>query len=158
MTTVRPSHRCTHTGIQFWANEGRNMRWITHSLAAAIVGIGLFALLPSTANAQWGGDSDYSGYGYGWPGGNGGQGGYGGGFGGQGGYSSYYGNGGHDYQPHWHTTQTPFGNSQWYGNGPHDFRPHQHTRTPYSYQGYSSNPWSSTQSYYPQQPYYFAPW
>jgi hypothetical protein len=131
---------------------GLKMRWIIHSIVAAVIGIGLFTLTPSSANAQWGGYGDFSGSGYGWGGGYGGQGVYGGGYGG------YYGNGGHDYQPHWHTTQTPFGQNNWYGNGPHDFVPHQHARTPWSYQGYSDTGAGPTTSYYRNQPYYYAPW
>jgi hypothetical protein len=70
----------------------------------------------------------------------------------------YYGNGGHDFVPHWHQTTTPFGTFSWYGNGPHDYMPHQHIRTPYSYQGFSATPFSYTQSFYPTTPYYYAPW
>ena len=90
--------------------------------------------------------------------GRGGHGGYvsGGGRGGQPG--AYFGNGGHDFQPHGHVTQTPLGPSTWYGNGPHDLVPHQHSRTPWSYQGYSNTGAGPTTSFYNQQPYYFAPW
>jgi hypothetical protein len=70
----------------------------------------------------------------------------------------YYGNGGHDFMPHWHQTTTPFGTFSWYGNGPHDYLPHQHIRTPYSYQGFSATPFGYTQSFYPTTPYYYAPW
>ena len=127
-------------------------------LASVLALAGVLAVQTSTAQAQWGG---------GFPGGrhfglyigNGGFGYGGGGFGyGGGQYGSYYGNGGHDYQPHWHTTQTPFGQSAWYGNGPHDFVPHEHTHSPWSYQGYSNTQAGPTTSYYNQQPYYFAPW
>jgi hypothetical protein len=96
----------------------------------------------STADAQWGygyGSYGYGGYGYG-------------------SYGSYYGNGGHDFQPHWHTTQTPFGGYAWYGNGPHDHVPHQHTYSPWSYQGYNPTASGYTQSYYPRYPGYYAPW
>jgi hypothetical protein len=74
-------------------------------------------------------------------------------------YGSYYGNGGHDYLPHWHITQTPYGPRAWYGNGPHDYVPHQHSYSPRSYQGYSPT-WSGpTTSFYPRYPqYYYAPW
>lgn len=136
------------------------MRWTIHLFVAAIIGIGLLTLAPSSANAQWGGYSDYSGSGYGWPGGYGGQVRYNG-YGGQsafGGYRGSYGNGGHDFQPHWHSTQTPFGQRNWYGNGPHDFVPHQHSRTPWSYQGYSDTGAGPTTSYYRNRRYYFAPW
>ncbi len=108
----------------------------------------------------------YGGYGGGYGGYGGGYGGYGGGYsGGYGGYSggngqtsSYFGNGGHDSQPHWHVTQTPYGPSTWYGNGPHDFVPHQHSQSPGSYQGYSNTGAGPTTSFYNPQPYYFAPW
>lgn len=114
----------------------------------------------ATAQAQWGGGYSYPGYGgYGYGNGGYGYGGYGGGgFGGQGQFGSYYGNGGHDFQPHWHVTQTPFGANAWYGNGPHDAMPHQHTRTPWSYQGYSNTGAGPTTSFYSPQPYYYAPW
>jgi len=90
--------------------------------------------------------------------------GYGGGYGGygqsggSGSFGSYFGNGGHDFQPHWHVTQTPYGPSTWYGNGPHDLVPHQHSQTPWSYQGYSNTAAGPTTSFYNPQPYYFAPW
>jgi hypothetical protein len=59
-----------------------------------------------------------------------------------------FGNGQHDLQPHWHTTQTPFGNSAWYGNGLHDLRPHGHTVSPFNgVTSYSNGPFRSTQSY-----------
>ena len=93
------------------------------------------------------GGGEYGGYGYG-----------GGGGGGQGQFGSYFGNGGHDFQPHWHVTQTPFGPSTWYGNGPHDLQPHQHSQTPWSYQGYSNTGAGPTTSFYNPQPNYFAPW
>ena len=124
-------------------------------IAPAALAVGLTALSPYIAEAQWGWTG--GGYRYGSPGFTGvGYGDYGGGYGG--GYGSYYGNGGHDYEPHWHTTQTPYGYSAWYGNGPHDYVPHQHSYTPYSYQ--SHNPtWSGfTQSHHPRYPSYYAPW
>ena len=121
-------------------------------LTSVVALAGMFALQSSPAQAQWGGGyvggprfSVYFG--------NSGL-----GYGGQGPYGSYYGNGGHDYQPHWHTTQTPFGPSTWYGNGPHDFVPHEHSHSPWSYEGYSNTQAGPTTSYYNQQPYYFAPW
>jgi hypothetical protein len=70
----------------------------------------------------------------------------------------YYGNGGHDYQPHWHTRQTPFGSYSYYGQGGHDFRPHAHVQTPYGVTSYSNGRFSSTQSYSPPAPYVFRPW
>ena len=72
----------------------------------------------------------------------------------------YYGNGGHDFQPHWHTTQTPAGSFAWYGNGAHDLQPHEHTNSPYGgYRGYSPSPFGGvTTSYYPSTPYTYMPW
>jgi len=115
---------------------------------AAVCGLG-----PSPAQAQMGGGY-FGGSRFGIYVSNGGF-GYGG-YRGQ--YGTYFGNGGHDYQPHWHTTQTPYGPNAWYGNGPHDFVPHEHSRTPWSYQGYSNTGAGPTTSYYSPQPYYFAPW
>jgi hypothetical protein len=90
------------------------------------------------------------------------HGGYGPGYGFGGYYRApaygYYGNGGHDFVPHWHRTTTPFGTFMWYGNGPHDYLPHQHLRTPYSYQGFSATPFGTTQSFYPPYPYAYMPW
>lgn len=63
------------------------------------------------------------------------------------GYGSYYGNGSHDYQPHWHSTQTPYGSYNWYGNGPHDAAPHQHTVTPFGTQSYSQTQSGPTTSF-----------
>jgi hypothetical protein len=107
----------------------------------------------------------------GYPGGYGGyyRGGYGGGYyvGGYpgvgyygGGYQQYYGNGGHDFQPHWHRSTTPFGTFMWYGNGAHDLQPHEHVRSPYGgYRGYSPNPFGGvTESIYPSTPYTYMPW
>ena len=113
----------------------------------SVLGLGI-----SQANAQ--------GFG-GYPGGYGGyyQGGaYGGGYAGTG--YGYYGNGGHDFQPHWHTTNTPFGSFAWYGNGAHDLRPHEHTVSPYGgYRGYSPSPFGGvTTSYYSSTPYIYVPW
>ena len=89
-------------------------------------------------------------------------GGYGGGYGGNGGgyvpSYSYYGNAGHDYQPHGHTRQTPFGSYSYYGQGRHDFRPHPHVQTPYGITGYSNGFFNSTQSYSPPTPYGYRPW
>ena len=70
----------------------------------------------------------------------------------------YYGNGGHDFRPHWHDTYTPFGTFSWYGTGAHDYRPHGHVRTPWSYESYSRTPWGVTRSYHPTSPYYYSPW
>jgi hypothetical protein len=67
----------------------------------------------------------------------------------------YYGNGGHDFQPHWHTKRTPFGTFQWYGNGRHDLRPHGHTVTPYGIESYNGR---RTRSYSPPTPYIYQPW
>lgn len=111
------------------------MRRILHSVQVAVLGVCLLSVFSGMASAHGGG--------YGRPGGY---------------YRGYYGNGGHDFQPHWHTTQTPFGTRMWYGNGPHDYVPHQHSRTPWSYQGYSNTGAGPTTSYYPQRPYYYAPW
>lgn len=106
---------------------------------------GLLSVGTSLANAQ--------GYGYG--------GGYPGGYSG-GGYAvpsyNYYGNGGHDFQPHMHTRQTPFGSYSYYGMGRHDFRPHDHVETPYGITGYSNGRFASTQSYSPPSPYIYWPW
>jgi hypothetical protein len=102
------------------------------------------------------GGGGYGGGGYG--GGGYGNGGYGGGGYGNGGYGSYFGNGGHDFQPHGHVTQSQYGQSSWYGNGPHDFVPHQNSKTPWSYQGYSNTGSGPTTSFYNQQPNYSAPW
>ena len=111
-----------------------------------------------------GGGYRYGGGGYSvsvYGGGYGGGGYSGGGYGGisQGGsFGSYFGNGGHDLQPHWHATQTPFGQNLWYGNGPHDLAPHQHSVTPWSYQSYSNTGAGPTTSFNSPQPYYVAPW
>jgi hypothetical protein len=133
-------------------------------IVMTLVAMGALMAFATQANAQV-----YFGYGGGGYGGYG-QGGYGqgsyGGYGGNGyGYGagwgqpgSYFGNGGHDFQPHWHVTQTPFGQQTWYGNGPHDLVPHQHSHTPWSYQGYSNTGAGPTTSFYSPQPYYFAPW
>ena len=72
--------------------------------------------------------------------------------------STYYGLGGHDAVPHWHNTQTPVGSVNWYGLGQHDFVPHGHVQTPYSYTGYSSSPFSRTQSFYSPYPPVYRPW
>ena len=72
--------------------------------------------------------------------------------------TGYYGNGGHDYVPHWHQTTTPLGTFNWYGNGLHDVLPHQHIQTPYSYQGFSARPFRFTQSFYQPYPYTYSPW
>jgi len=122
-------------------------------LFASVFALTALGFQGSTAMAQWGGRCNNSGYG-----GHGFRAYGGGGFGNQGQFGSYYGNGGHDFQPHWHVTQTPFGANAWYGNGPHDLVPHQHSRTPWSYQGYSNTGAGPTTSFYNQRPYYFAPW
>jgi len=123
-------------------------------LLVSVLGLAaVFGLGPSPAQAQWGGGY-FGGSRFGVYVNNGGF-GYGG-YGGQ--YGTYFDNGGHDYQPHWHMTQTPYGPNAWYGNGPHDFVPHEHSRTPWSYEGYSNTGAGPTTSYYSPQPYYFAPW
>lgn len=106
----------------------------------------------------WASPAKAQGFG-GYPGGYYG-GGSGGGYGGYGPGFSYYGNGGHDLQPHWHTTQTPFGWFAWYGNGAHDLQPHEHTHSPYGgYRGYSPSPFGGvTTSYYNSTPYIYMPW
>lgn len=114
-------------------------RMVLAAAACAAIMFGSLSLGANEARAQWG----FGGPSYGWNGG---------------GFRSYYGNGGHDFVPHWHQTQTPFGSYSWYGLGGHDFQPHVHTQTPYSYQGYSFSPWGATQSYYSPSPYYFSPW
>jgi hypothetical protein len=128
---------------------------------AGVLATGIMALGTTQAKAQ-----GYGGYGQGYGGYGGG--GYGQGYGGYGqGYSSYgaptqqyYGNGGHDLQPHWHTTQTPIGSFGWYGNGAHDLQPHEHTRSAYGgYRGYSPSPFGGvTTSYYNSTPYIYMPW
>ena len=146
---------------------------------AAVLAFGLLALGASYAQAQgfggyYGGGGFAPGYyggglaqgyygagGYG-PASGGYYGGYGPAYGG--GYGvpvqRYYGNGGHDFQPHWHTTQTPLGSFAWYGNGAHDLQPHEHTHSPYGgYRGYSPSPFGGvTTSYYNSTPYTFMPW
>lgn len=118
-------------------------------IAAILLAVGALMVFAPESKAQgyFGspgyGSGTYGGYGYG---------------GGWNPYGSYFGNGGHDFQPHWHITQTPFGPNIWYGNGPHDLVPHQHSHTPWSYQGYSNTEAGPTTSFYSPQPYYFAPW
>jgi len=59
-----------------------------------------------------------------------------------------YGNGQHDYAPHWHKTRTPFGSVYWYGNGPHDYLPHHHSISPWGgVRSYSATPFGPTKSY-----------
>jgi hypothetical protein len=59
-----------------------------------------------------------------------------------------YGNGPHDYLPHWHRTATPFGPVYWYGNGPHDYLPHHHSVSPWGgVRSYSFTPLGPTKSY-----------
>jgi hypothetical protein len=124
---------------------------------AGILAVGTaLGLATSPAKAQ-----GFGGYPGGYGGGYGAS--YGSGYGGgYGGYNnpgfSYYGNGGHDFQPHWHTTQTPIGSIGWYGNGAHDFQPHVHTQTPFGITGYSGGLFQQTQSYSPPTPYTFMPW
>lgn len=128
---------------------------------AGILAVGsALGLGASSAKAQGFG---YPGGGYGYGGGYGSGyygGGYGGGYGGSNPGFSYYGNGGHDFQPHWHTTQTPVGSFPWYGNGAHDLQPHEHTNSPYGgYRGYSPSPFGGvTTSYYNSTPYIYMPW
>ena len=59
-----------------------------------------------------------------------------------------YGNGPHDYAPHWHRTDTAFGSVYWYGNGPHDYLPHDHSLSPWGgVRSYSFTPFGPTTSY-----------
>jgi hypothetical protein len=67
---------------------------------------------------------------------------------GPGGFYGGYGNGPHDYLPHWHRTQTPFGPVYWYGNGLHDYLPHHHSVSPWGgVRSYSLTPFGPTKSY-----------
>ncbi|MDB5350105.1 MAG: hypothetical protein JWN86_1352 [Planctomycetota bacterium] len=148
------------------------MRFSLRSMAlAGVLVTGLLVLGTTPAQAQGYGGGYYGGgggYGQGYGGG-----GYGGGYGsggyyGGGGYGQgygvptqqYYGNGGHDFQPHWHTTQTPVGSFAWYGNGVHDSQPHEHTNSANGgYRGYSPSPFGGvTTSYYNSTPYTYMPW
>jgi len=160
-------------------------RTLWNTSLAGIVATALFAFGTAPAKAQgYGGYCGGGGYGQGYGGGysqgyggySQGYGGYGQGYGGYGqgysGYSqgygggynapstNYYGNGGHDFQPHWHTTQTPGGSFAWYGNGAHDLQPHEHTQSAYGgYRGYSPSPFGgTTTSYYNSTPYIYMPW
>ncbi len=129
------------------------------ALAGVLAVVGLAGVGIPAAQAQGFGGYPGGGYGGGYHGrGYYGGGSYGGGYGG--GYQQYYGNGGHDFQPHWHTTQTPVGSFAWYGNGAHDLQAHEHTRSPYGgYRGYSPSPFGGvTTSYYPSTPYTYMPW
>ncbi len=73
---------------------------------------------------------------------------------GPGGAYAGYGNGAHDYLPHWHQTRTPFGPVYWYGNGPHDYLPHHHSFSPWGgVSSYSPTPFGPTKSYN-GSPYY----
>jgi hypothetical protein len=135
------------------------MRLSLRSMAlAGVLATGLLAFGPTSVKAQGYGGYDGGGYGQGYGGGGYAQ-GYGGGSYG-GGYQQYYGNGGHDFQPHWHNTTTPYGSFSWYGNGAHDLQPHEHVRSPYGgYRGYSANPFGGvTESIYPSTPYTYMPW
>lgn len=127
----------------------------------SILGFGI----PAAKAQGYGGYSDgyVAGYGHGHHGGygHGHHGGHGHGDNGHGAPPRrYYGHGGHDFRPHWHTTQTPFGAFVWYGNGAHDFQPHEHTRSAYGgYRGYSPSPFGGvTTSYYTSTPYLDMPW
>jgi hypothetical protein len=65
-----------------------------------------------------------------------------------GGYYAGYGNGPHDFVPHWHRTDNFYGPVYWYGNGPHDFLPHDHTVSPWGgVRSYSITPFGPTKSY-----------
>lgn len=110
---------------------------------AGFMALGLTALGTGAARAQ-----GYPGYGYGQS------------YGAYGTPGRYYGNGGYDYQPHWHTTQTPFGGFSRSGSGAHDLQPHEHSNTPYGgYRGYSPSPFGGmTTSYYNSTPYMYMPW
>lgn len=125
----------------------------TATLAGLLAIGGLLGFGTSSAKAQYG----YGGYGGGYyvsPGYNYGYGGYGYGVPAQ----VYYGNGGHDFQPHMHSVQTPIGTFGYYGLGAHDFRPHTHVETPYGITGYNGGFFTNTQSYSPPSPYIFRPW
>ena len=127
------------------------MRKVTRTAVfTSLVALSAFLSAGTSAKAQ--------GFGYG--GGGYGGGGYGQGYGGGSGapVQQYYGNGGHDYQPHMHNVQTPFGGFSYYGLGGHDFRPHGHTQTPYGITGYNGGFFSNTQSYSPPTPYGYMPW
>lgn len=68
-----------------------------------------------------------------------------------GGYDYYYGNGGHDFAPHYHQYDTPYGSYSYYGNGLHDLVPHDHVYVnPGYYGGYSgySTPYDGYSSGY----------
>jgi hypothetical protein len=59
-----------------------------------------------------------------------------------------YGNGPHDYLPHWHRTNTSYGPVYWYGNGLHDYLPHNHSVSPWGgVRSYSITPIGPTKSY-----------
>ena len=134
---------------------------------AATLAAGVLALGAGRAQAQgYGGGyaprPAYSygygqGYGYGQSGGGYSQ-NYGQGYGAP--ARQYYGNGGHDYQPHMHTTTGPAGTFAWYGNGAHDAQAHEHTQSAYGgYRGYSPAPYGgTTTSYYNSTPYTYMPW
>jgi hypothetical protein len=67
---------------------------------------------------------------------------------GPGGFYGGYGNGLHDFLPHWHRTLTPFGPTYWYGNGLHDYLPHHHSVSPWGgVRSYSFTPFGPTKSY-----------
>ncbi len=153
------------------------MRFSLRSMAlAGVLATGFLTLGAAPVEAQGYGGGYYGGRGYiqvyggghghGYGGYNRGYSqGYGGGYGqAYGGYAApnqyYYGNGGHDFQPHMHTTQTPVGSFAWYGTGAHDFQPHEHTHSAYGgYQGYSPSPFGGvTTSYYNSTPYTYMPW
>lgn len=138
---------------------------LRNAALAGVLATGLLALGTNPAKAQ-----QYGGYGPGYYGGGYGRAygpsPYGGGYGpspyGGGGYAvpsySYYGNGGHDFQPHLHTRQTPFGTYSYYGLGRHDFRPHAHVETPYGITSFNGGYFSNTQSYSPPAPFLYRPW
>ena len=59
-----------------------------------------------------------------------------------------YGNGAHDFAPHWHQTLTPYGPTYWYGNGLHDYLPHNHSVSPWGgVRSYNFTPFGPTKSY-----------
>ena len=65
-----------------------------------------------------------------------------------GGFYAGYGNGLHDYAPHWHRTYTPFGPTYSYGNGLHDSLPHNHSISPWGgVRSYGVTPFGPTKSY-----------
>ncbi len=74
-------------------------------------------------------------------------------------HHGHYGVGRHDLTPHWHQTQTPFGNVYWYGNGLHDLVPHHHSHNRWGgVRSYSYTPFGRTKSYNGYPSYYRNPY